>query len=412
VRKTCALLALLALLASPASGFDTYWHSQCSQKVGEQFGFTEDAWKIMQLGNFSPDLFGPVSDYASRNLAGKQLEVLQQYRADNPEVRDAAIFFHFDNLNGDLQSNSNFDYLFAHLLANTQNLLAGFNTLKVDDRTRKVLTLITLGASLHAVQDFYSHSDWTHNDFDKTDVKMTKLPAGGLRAPTWFEFRRQHTDPDKWPFQVRSGIYPPVAGAPNTHTRMNHDNSRLMYTEYETTGEPLRSQAEYHNAGPVPARGDEASDFAHQQLAVNTAIAASIEWVQKIEENSQARKMIESARGWNLKAHDPHLYKELEAGTATQMALSCAAGKWDGDDPPSERGALCRSVLGRKINAIGNTTGSQLETEIIGLAANLVMPYTLKLTGLFWDVHGQYHILERLAEGVASNSGHYRFTEK
>src|SRR2546426_4299381 len=24
------------------SGFDTYWHSQCSQKVGEQFGFTED----------------------------------------------------------------------------------------------------------------------------------------------------------------------------------------------------------------------------------------------------------------------------------------------------------------------------------------------------------------------------------
>jgi hypothetical protein len=184
VRRFCALLAVTALLVSPATGFDTYWHSQCSQNVGQQLGFTEDAWKIMQLGNFSPDLFGPVSEYASRNLAGRQLEALRQYGSNNPQVRDAAVFFHFDNLNSDFRSNSNFDYLFSRLLESTQNLLAEFSKLKVDDRTHKVLTLITLGASLHAVQDFYSHSDWIHNDFDKTDVKMVKLPTGGLRAPT------------------------------------------------------------------------------------------------------------------------------------------------------------------------------------------------------------------------------------
>jgi hypothetical protein len=160
---------------------------------------------------------------------------------------------------------------------------------------RAVLTLITLGASLHAVQDFYSHSDWIHNDFDKTDLKMVRLATGGLRAPTWFEYRSRHNDPDNWPFQLKFGIYPPVASALTTHTRMIHDNSRLMYTEYEISGQPLRSQAEYHNAGPVPARGDDVSTFAHQQLAVNTAIAASIEWVQKIEDNPGARKVIESA---------------------------------------------------------------------------------------------------------------------
>jgi hypothetical protein len=160
-------------------------------------------------------------------------------------------------------------------LQSTQNLLAGYRKLNVDDRTRKVLTLITLGASLHAVQDFYSHSDWIHNDFNKTDVKMIKLPSGDLRAPTWFEVRSKHDVPDKWPFQVKSGIYPPIAGALNTHTHMNHDNSRLMYMEYENPGQPLRSEAEYHNAGAVPARGDDASNFAHQQLAVNTALAAS-----------------------------------------------------------------------------------------------------------------------------------------
>jgi hypothetical protein len=281
----------------------------------------------------------------------------------------------------------------------------------VDERTHKILTLVTLGASLHATQDFYSHSDWIHNDFDKTEVKMVKLPSGGLRAPTWFEFRSKNNDPDKWPFQVKSGIYPPIAGARNTHTHMNHDNSRLTYTEYENPGQLLRSQAEYHNAGPTPARGDDASDEAHQQLAVNTAIAASIEWVRKIEENSDARKAIESAKGWNLKTHDPHLAKELQAGIVTEMALSCAAGTWDGNDPPGDRGTFCRSVLERRMNSIGGTTGSQLEAEIIGLAANFVMPFALKFTGMFWDVHGQYHILERLAEGVGSNSGHYNFVK-
>jgi hypothetical protein len=28
---------------------------------------------------------------------------------------------------------------------------------------------------------------------------------------------------------------------------------------------------------------------------------------------------------------------------------------------------------------------------------------------MFWDVHGQYHILERLAQDLGSNSGHYSF---
>jgi hypothetical protein len=87
--------------------------------VGEQFGFTEDAWN-MQLGNFSPDFFGPVSEYASKNLQRPELDALNQYAANNPQVRGAAIFFHFDNLNSDLHSNSDFDYLFRYLLQSTR----------------------------------------------------------------------------------------------------------------------------------------------------------------------------------------------------------------------------------------------------------------------------------------------------
>ena len=390
-----AWLVLYCLLISPAAGFDTRWHSLCSQKVGEQFGFTNHAWKIMQLGNFSADFFGPVSEYASKGLAGSELEALVRHQDNNPQLRGAALFLHFDDLSSDFQSNSNFDFLFNHLLETTQNLLASYNSLPIDERTRKTLTLVTLGASLHAVQDFYSHSDWIHNGFG--------LAPGSSRTPTWFEYRDKHGDPDQWPFRVQSGIYPPVPGVPNTH--MNHDNSRLVYLESENPGQPLRSQAEHHNAGIAPARGDDASDLAHQQLAVNTAIAASIEWVRKVEENADARQAIDSAKAWSLTVNDAKLARELEAGLATEMALSCGAGKWDGD---GNRDLVCRSALGRGAPAAGGNPGA-VESEIVGLAANLFLPFALKYTGMFWDIHGKYHVLERLAGEIGSDSGHYRF---
>ena len=182
-KRFTVLVVFAAGFVFPAAAFDTYWHQLCVQKVGEQFAFTQDAWKIMQVGNFSPDLFGPISEYSFSNLAAIESEALAQYQANNPQVRGAAVFLHFDNLNGDLQSNANFDYLLSRLLRSTQNLLAGYNQLRVDERVRKVLTLITLGASLHAVQDFYSHSDWIHNRFDETDVKMVSLVGGGFSRP-------------------------------------------------------------------------------------------------------------------------------------------------------------------------------------------------------------------------------------
>src|SRR5215471_256703 len=72
-RRFTAWLAFCCFLIPPARGFDTRWHSLCSQKVGEQFGFTDHAWKIMQFGNFSADFFGPVSEYASKGLTGREI---------------------------------------------------------------------------------------------------------------------------------------------------------------------------------------------------------------------------------------------------------------------------------------------------------------------------------------------------
>lgn len=408
-RNVTVALMLFALLCSPASGFDTYWHQEAVRQVAQTFGFSEDARKIMQLGNFSPDFFGPVSEFASQNLQGRALQSLNQFGAANAESRQAAVFLHFDNLFDELQGNAKFDSIFTQLLKNTQTALAGYRKQAgTDDRTRKVLVLITLGASLHAVQDFYSHSDWVHQDFSHTPAPPVSLHAGGTRAPTWFEFRAKVGAPDKWPFQVKTGIYPPVANAANTHTHMNHDNSRLLYRELLSPGQPLVPQAKYHNAGNVPAReGDDASILAHQQYAYNTAVVASVEWINKIEENADAKAAIEFARTWNLKTSEPKLVKELDAGLATLLGLSCAAGKWDGEDPPGDRGVLCKTVLDKGISASSARSAANIESIIIGLGARVAFPWALKYTGKFWEVHKRYGILQALSQGIGSATGHY-----
>ncbi|MBV8772926.1 MAG: hypothetical protein JO166_11450 [Deltaproteobacteria bacterium] len=420
IRKLFAACTALIVLSNPVAAFDTMWHAQATQKVGEEYGFSKDAAGVMKLGNFSPDLFGPVQDYAAEHLDPEQRRALQTFGIKNARARAAAVFLHFDNLEGKLDQNSKFDYIFNQLLTYTRKAVAYYQLRRdLDEATRNSLILVTLGASLHTVQDFYSHSDWIHQEFDLTPVKMVRSGLGQLRAPTWFEVRDRLGNPNGWPFVVKSGIYPPVAGELNTHTHMNHDNSRLIYRELENPGQPLLSQAQYHQAGPLPARpGNEPSIFQHQQLAVDTATAASVEWVRLVEQDPATRAAVESAKSWKLK--DQKLQQELQAGLALELSLSCAAGRWDGEDPPSDRGILCR-VMNERLTAFlsGNTlpsratTGlqSQLQNLAGGIGAAVIFPSALQYAGEFWKIHTRYEVLDRLTKGFGSDTGGYSFSQ-
>jgi hypothetical protein len=103
--RASAGLILLFFISSPAAAFDTYWHAQATQVVGEEFGFSKDATDVMKLGNFSPDLFGPVEDFALVHLRPEQRQGLQEFGLRNAQARAAAIFLHFDNLDGKLDRN-------------------------------------------------------------------------------------------------------------------------------------------------------------------------------------------------------------------------------------------------------------------------------------------------------------------
>src|SRR5215470_3527249 len=135
-RKVFALLVLVALLGSPIAAFDTFWHAAASRAVGNEFGFTEYARNIMQLGNFAPDLFGPVSEYAAAHLNGEEKAALNDHRIRNAQLRAVAIFLHFDNLDSGLDRNSKFDHIFSQLLKTTQNLLSDYKRRRdVDEPT-------------------------------------------------------------------------------------------------------------------------------------------------------------------------------------------------------------------------------------------------------------------------------------
>ena len=405
-RRLFALTALVSLLSQPASAFDTFWHSAATSAATRVFGFSADATNIVQFGNFSgPDFFGPLYD----SVLGKRyenwlrqqktnsaaLEKIRQFvayrdRRDNLVVRKFAIFMHFDNLYGELDSNSKFDYLFTHLLKNTQETIAwAYLNPQLNEGFKKMAILMTLGASLHMVQDFYSHSNWTHNDFARLGVPLVRMPWGKDRAPTWFEVRAKLGDPNQWPFKVMSGVYPPPKQESQfTHTHMNHDNSQLFYEG--------ASQISFHNAGPFPATGA-TSAAEHQLFAINTAAGASIEWIRLVGNGPGVRTAIEFAKGWDLKRYNPAMLHDLEGGLGAALLMSCAARKWDGDNPSPQRKAECQGML--QYAPFGGAMA-----VLPGMGGVIPNPFNE-----FWAVHTRYNLVERLAHSFGTQEGHYNF---
>ena len=162
-RATAGVAILMVMLhVSSVAGFDTFWHSAATGAVGREFGFSEHALNILQFGNFGgPDFFGPLYDTAGGEIVERwskdspmfaKMNTFLGFRSENLKVRKMAIFMHFDNLNGKLDTNLKFDYLFLRLLSNTQRTLEAFNRrTDLSEGHRKIAILSTLGASLHMV---------------------------------------------------------------------------------------------------------------------------------------------------------------------------------------------------------------------------------------------------------------------
>jgi hypothetical protein len=191
VQRLVVLLLPVGFLIFPKMvlAFDTGHHSDLTREALQDEGFSDTSIKVTQVQNWLVDYF------SSSPVSG-----LQGIKADAEKL-------HFDNL----FSTSQVQNYWGNLTVNTKNAV------QQAARENDPLKLLTvLGISLHAVQDFYTHSNWVE----------THQPSGNAyRTETWFDSTpEQHAD-----LGLFTGSYPELRpGATQLHgdynSGLNHDS--------------------------------------------------------------------------------------------------------------------------------------------------------------------------------------------
>lgn len=305
---------------------------------------------------------------------------------------------HFDNIDNELNANRKFHFLFARLLANTSKLIG--NTYKndtLDKKAKQKIILFALGSSLHMVQDFYAHSNWIHHDFGSFGKKF--LIAEG-RTPTYFEAVNHYGMKDaitpNFPFLVESGIhdftnlggYLPVTknNIPKTHTHLCHDNTQLA--------EGKRKLARFHTQGAVSGLDSEEK---HQQLAVITAFAGSIEWVELLSEEPLVGEAIRFSG--NAAGNSFFLKTPAQKNVEGMKRSACMLSKWDGPEPTEREAKVCRKYRLSICNMLLSWTRGSKE----GLLPSV--------TNTIWKQYIDANIIDKLTRGWGSpKNGKYDFS--
>ncbi|MBV9217460.1 MAG: hypothetical protein JO053_14935 [Acidobacteria bacterium] len=157
LRAGAAYLLMIAVQCGIAVGFDTGPHFDLTQAVLSERGFGDDAIKITQVENWLTDYYS-----SSPTIAGSKRDELEK--------------LHFDNLFTTDQVINYWSQLINNVRTETQNAA------RQDD---PLAALTVLGIALHAVQDFYSHSNW---------VETHPRPSDGTyRTDTYAQYANSKT---------------------------------------------------------------------------------------------------------------------------------------------------------------------------------------------------------------------------
>ena len=157
------LVALVLLLGYSArvQAFDTGHHSDLTREVLNEFGFGSTSIKIAQVENWMVDYYT---------------------NAPGTGIKEDLAKLHFD----DLENSEYMRHYWGVLASNTRTAVQKAAS---EGNAMKVLALI--GMSLHAVQDFYAHSNW---------IKVRGDLKTGYDCTTYFDAPKT--------VGLRSGHYP------------------------------------------------------------------------------------------------------------------------------------------------------------------------------------------------------------
>ena len=198
-RYTAAMaVGVFFALGSAGSAFDTKWHADATRAAMDQNGFSSDARLLCQFENYITDYYSG-ADSELEHYVPESVSGLRRVR----DIDSAAVArLHFDALT----SHSQVEYQWQTLEANTTAALIKWaKEPSVKPGYVRWYLMTVLCGSLHAVQDFYSHSNWIKRVGAGGVPRTTPAnDASAMGAPIWFDVPKA----DRERINVRTGWYP------------------------------------------------------------------------------------------------------------------------------------------------------------------------------------------------------------
>lgn len=198
--RSFALLALTAAaaLSAPAAApaFDTGPHSDLTRDALIAEGFGPTAQDVVVVNNWFVDLYSNSSKIPQSGHAATAVSILGAFFENDEHwpqaVLDGANRTHFDASIWDVANVGKAQIEWDRLQRATTQQLRSIRSVNGPDQEIQVLS--TIGMGLHALQDFYSHSNWIEPQgvpgVDGTD--WSKLRFG--LTPTWFDVPKAERD--------------------------------------------------------------------------------------------------------------------------------------------------------------------------------------------------------------------------
>lgn len=339
------ITAVLLLATRPAAAFDTWWHAQTTHDAASATGFSADAQLVLQVENYFTDMIsGTTSEIEKRAILPTVLGSTRIY----DEGYD---YLHFDALWDIMQVSHNWDTL-------EQNTIAALRKYGTDtsmpDSFRKIAELTVLAASLHTVQDFYSHSNWVNY----------WVKQGGT-VPIWFDVDPKVRDT----LDIQTGAYPDGSSAGHQdHVVLNKDTS-----------------ARKLNAP-----------------AVEAARRASEDWIKRLQVDDPSLPWAEM-KSYDIQSDNimKHFLEELDATFLTTSSI--VAGHLDGAHPKVQ--VFAPGEPDRELRIAKTMLRLTVEQYVF---YSVMKGNTYHLPSPYWSSHFVYHVPRDLAVGMMCADKTYR----
>lgn len=302
IRTTFTAAALSAALlapAAPAQAYDTGPHAELSTDALTAEGFGPRARQIVQVNNWFVDLY----EQAEKNPASGHAAWWKRLLALVPisekwskRVIDAADRSHFDSTTTSLGTTAGVTAEWERLQRAVWRIAR-----RARDTNDPLLLLTVLGASIHQVQDFYTHTNWVEpGDPAVTGGEGPGWAARGFGShPTWFDVPA-----------AERGAVNIYAGGTDGHDRSHGD--------WNTNG----------NQSLVKGM---AKDWPGRPLYLDSATTsyfATRQWIRAV------RSWVDDEAFWRRAQRFSTQRKQLNRDVQGSFLISLYSGHWQGQGEP------------------------------------------------------------------------------